>query len=301
MKVLIITGGTSSERKISLMSAHNVKGALEEEGHKVKLFDFKKGLTVLKKKVYDFDVVFPVLHGEEGEGGSLQAFLSKLKVRFVGGDSKGFRMGWFKIPFKKWSQKNNILTSDWKKIKNEQDLLSFGFPSVLKASNGGSSKEVVILKTKEDLKNPQTKKLLNSKLDLFVEKFLPGIEVTVGILENSPLPVVEIVPPKGGWFNYRNKYSGATKEITNAPSVNQDLQKLTQKIAATIHQKLKIGHYSRIDFIISGNKPYVLEINTIPGLTAESLLPKAARAIGISFPKLMDKLVNLAYEVSKTI
>ena len=217
----------------------------------------------------------------------------EIKIPFVGGDHKGFKQGWYKIPFKKWANKNNILTSDWKIIKSKEDILKFTFPSVLKSTSGGSSKEVVILKKQGDLKFSLAKKLLESNYELFIERFLPGIEVTVAILNSKALPVIEIIPPKGGWFDFKNKYSGETKEIINAPSVPKDLQKIAQKIAEVIHKKLNLGHYSRIDFIISDDKPYVLEINTIPGLTAESLFPKAAKAVGISFPDLMDKMIKL--------
>lgn len=141
MKVLIITGGTSSERRISFMSAKQVKKALGESGHKVKLFDFKKGYKELKKLSTDFDVIFPVIHGEEGEGGALQKFLSSLKVPFVGGDPKGFKQGWYKIPFKKFCEGNNIPTSPWKRINSKNQISIFGFPCVLKSSSGGSSKE----------------------------------------------------------------------------------------------------------------------------------------------------------------
>ena len=121
---------------------------------------------------------------------------------------------------------------------NGKDILMFGFPSVLKASNGGSSKEVVILKSEKDLKN--TKKLLNSGRPLLIEKYLPGIEVTIAILQNRPLPVLEIIPPKGKWFNYRYKYSGETKEIPFAPSIGKNLQELVQTIALKIHKTLEI-------------------------------------------------------------
>ncbi|MBI4036010.1 ATP-grasp domain-containing protein [Candidatus Daviesbacteria bacterium] len=302
MKVLIITGGTSSERPVSLKSARQVKKGLEESNHQATLFDLKKGKEKLKETAKKFDVIFPVLHGEEGEGGTLQKLLADIGKPFVGGDPKGFKEGWYKISFKKFCNKNKILTAPWKKVKSKIDMIKFGFPSVLKASNGGSSKEVIILKTEGDLKKADCQKLLKSNTDLFVERFLPGIEVTAAILDNKALPLIEIVPPKGGWFDYKNKYSGATKEITNAPSVNKSLTKSVQKMALKIHQLLNLGSYSRIDFIIFEGKPYVLEINTIPGLTSESLFPKAAKAVGISFPKLMDKLVKMAYEekLSKT-
>lgn len=294
MRVLIITGGTSSERKISLISAESVKRGLEAKNHTAELFDLKKGKKQLKNLVRNFDVIFPVIHGEEGEGGQLQKFLSTLGKPFVGGNPKGFREGWFKIPFKEFCDKNNIPTSPWKKIQNQNDIIKFGFPCVLKSSNGGSSREVVILKTAKDLKNPLCKKLLNSEFSLFVEQFLPGVEITVGILNNQPLPVIEIVPPEGKWFDYKNKYSGETREIPHAPSLDEETKKLAQKIALEIHQTLHLGQYSRIDFIVMDKKPSVLEVNTIPGLTSQSLFPKAAQAIGMSFPKLMDQLIQMA-------
>lgn len=298
MKVLLITGGTSSERRISLMSAKKVSGALKEAGHQIKLFDLKKGFPLLRREVLSFDVVFPVIHGEEGEGGKLQKFLSDLKVPFVGGDPTGFKEGWYKIPFKKFCEKNNISTAPWKIVKTKNDIIKFGFPSVLKGSCGGSSREVVILKSEKDLSLYLCRKLLKSNLALFVERYLPGVEVTVGVLKNKALPVIEIVPPKGGWFDYQNKYWGETQELVNSPSLTQNQQKKIKKIALKIHKSLNLGHYSRIDFIHTKEKLFVLEVNTIPGLTASSLFPKAAAAVGISFPKLMEKLVLYATESS---
>ncbi|MFH1535466.1 MAG: ATP-grasp domain-containing protein, partial [Patescibacteria group bacterium] len=217
---------------------------------------------------------------------------SVLGIPFVGGSWKGFKKGWYKIPFKKFCKKNNILTPPWSKVSNQKDIEKFGFPCVLKSSTGGSSKEVVILKSKKDLKNNLCRKLLKSNLLLFVEKFIPGVEVTVGILVDRALPVLEIVPPMGGWFDYKNKYSGETQEIVDAPSISVTMKKLVQQIALKIHQDLNLGQYSRIDFIVENNIPYVLEINTIPGLTSESLFPKAAQSAGISFPNLLDKIIK---------
>lgn len=294
MRVLIISGGISSERKISLISAGNVKQALRETGYEVKIFELKKGLRVFKKVSQNFDVIFPVIHGEEGEGGKLQKFLIKLGKPYVGGNPDGFKKAWYKIPCKEFCQRNNILTSPWKKIKTKKDIEKFGFPCVLKSSNGGSSKEVVILKSKHDLNNALINKLLKSGAKLFVEKYLRGIEITVAVLQNRALPVVEIIPPKGGWFDYKNKYSGQTREVVGAPSVDPNLQKLAQKVATKIHKTLKLGQFSRTDFIISQGKLYLLEVNTIPGLTSQSLFPKAAQEIGISFSELLDRIIKLA-------
>lgn len=291
MRVLIITGGTSSERRISFMSAREVKKALLKNGYKVKLFDLKKSLAELKKIVKNFDCIFPVIHGEQGEGGNLQKFLAKLTVPFVGGDYKGFKKAWYKISFKKYCDKNKILTSPWKMIKNKDDLKKFGFPSVLKTSNGGSSREVVILNSEDNLKKSEVNKLLNSKNPLFIERYLEGIEVTCGILNNKALPLIEIRLSKGAWFDYKNKYWGQTEELINAPSLDEKTKSKIQKIALNIHKDFKLGSYSRIDLIVADNKPYVLEVNTIPGLTSTSLFPKAAQAAGMDFPSLVKKLI----------
>ncbi len=294
MNILLITGGVSSERKISLISGRSVKKGLEEAGHKIRLYDLRKGYAPLKKLAKKFDIIFPIIHGEEGEGGRLNQFLKTLKKPFVGGDPVGLKKGWYKIPFKAWCDKNKIATSDWREVRNIQDLQEFGFPSVLKSSSGGSSREVVILNSFTDLKKKETKKLLHSKDRLFVEKYLKGIEMTVAVLGNKSLPVIEIVPPQDSWFNYKNKYSGQTQKIPFAPSVDKKLQKQAQGIALRIHQEFRLGQFSRTDFIVYNNEPHVLEVNTIPGFTPNSLFPKAAKAAGLNFPQLLDKIIVLA-------
>jgi len=301
MKVLIISGGTSSERKISLISAKGVGEALKQEGFEVKIFDLKKGYPELKKLAKKFDVIFPVIHGEEGEGGKLHKFLSKTGKPFVGGSWKGFKKGWYKIPCKIFCDQNNIPTAAWKKIKTIEDVKRFGLPCVAKSTNGGSSKEVVILKTPADLKKSLFLNLFKLNQPLYVEKFLPGTEITVGILDNKALPVMEIIPPQSSaWFDYKSKYSGETREIPDAPSISPEARKQAQDIALKIHQTLNLGPYSRIDFIVpshisSGNtNPQLLEVNTIPGMTPTSLFPKAAQAAGYTFPKLVKKLIELS-------
>lgn len=303
MKILIISGGISSERKISLLSAKSVKAGLEANEHQVKIFDLKKGYLALKKISQSYDVIFPVIHGEEGEGGKLHKFLASLDKPYVGGEYKSYQQGWYKIPFKEFCDKNRIPTSPWKRIRTTEDIINFGFPSVLKASAGGSSREVIVLKSEKEAKSPGVIKLLELKDELMVESFLPGIEVTVGILNGQALPVIEIRPPEGKWFDYKNKYSGASQEIPHAPSLDKKMRHEVHKTALKIHQLLNLGPYSRIDFIVSnlavhpkGGRliPYVLEVNTISGWTSESLFPKAAKAAGLSFEQLVEKLVQIS-------
>ena len=295
MNVLLISGGYSSERTVSLASAKNVKKALKENGHKVKLYDLKDGYEPIIQLSKDFDVFFPVLHGEEGEGGKLHKFLSRLKKPVVGSKNyKGFQNAWYKIPFKKFCDKNGIRTAEWKIVKTKRNIIKFGFPCVLKSSNGGSAREVVILKSKADLSKNVVNNLLISKNPLFVEKYLPGTEVTVGILNGNALPLIEIIPPKNSWFSYKNRYNNKSEEIPLAPSVDKKIQENLQAITLKIHKKFDLGSYSRMDYMVYKDAPFIFEVNTIPGLTPGSLFPKQAKAAGISFNQLMELLIKSA-------
>jgi len=295
MKILLLTGGGSSERQVSLKSAKNVKNALIENGHKVKLYDLRKGYAPIKKLSKEFDILFPVLHGEEGEGGKLHKFLSKINKPIVETRNyKGLRNAWHKISFKKYCDKYKIKTSPWKIVKNKKDIAIFGLPCVLKASSGGSAREVVIIKTAKDLNTKEVNYLLNGSDLLFVEKYLPGVEVTVGILNGKALPIIEIIPPKNSWFSYKNRYNNESKEIPFAPSIDKKIQKKLKTLTLKIHNHFILGTFSRSDFMIYKNRPYILEVNTIPGLTSGSLIPKAAKAAGISFNKFVEILIKNA-------
>ena len=293
MKILIITGGSSSERKISLISARTVKKLLTLNGHSASLFDFKKGYRELKKVVPRFDVIFPIMHGKEGEDGTLYQFLYSAKKPFVGSNPKGAKIAADKILFKKYCDKKHIPTASWRVVKNIDDIHCFGFPCVLKAASGGSSHEVALLHSEKNLLDPNVKKILKLDGSLFVERLIRGVEITVGVLLDKALPILEIIPPAGGWFDYENKYSGETKEVPFAPSIDRKLQQRAQKISLQIHRDLNLGSFSRSDFIIENGVPYVLEVNTPGGvgLTPESLLPKAAKAAGISFEKMLDLII----------
>lgn len=297
MKVLIVTGGSGDERDISFISAGNVAIGLLRKDHTVEMFDFLHGYDKLEKKLMDIDVVFPVLHGPDGEGGDLQEFLEQNSVKYVGSDSKANRKGWWKINFKKYCDDDKIVTANWEVI-TDKTIDRFNkrrLPFVTKPENSGSSRAIYILKTEKDRKKVPIKNLIKQYKRLLVEDYIEGIEVTVGVLGEEILPVVEIRPSAGQWFDYENKYSGKTKEIALAPSLTEKQKKEVQEITRKIHFGVGCRHYSRSDFILGKDgKFYALEINTIPGLTQESLLPKAAKAVGISFRELCDRLVKMA-------
>lgn len=293
MNILIITGGSSSERKISLLSAEGVKSALLANGHRVTIFDFERGYTELKDIQKECDLVFPVMHGKEGEDGTLYKFLKTSKKPYVGSEPRGAKVAFNKILFKKYCNVKGILTAPWKVVKTKQDIIKFGLPCVLKATYGGSSHEVILMRTEKDVLSTRVTKILALPYPCYVETLLEGTEITVGVLNSKALPVIEIVPPNAGWFDYKSKYSGKSQEIPFAPSVEAKLQKKSQALALKIHKDLQLGSYSRSDFIIQNNKLYILETNTPGGvgLTSESLLPKAAKAIGIGFEALIEKML----------
>jgi D-alanine-D-alanine ligase len=295
MRILILTGGDSSERTVSLTSAKTVRKALQANGHQVKLYDLAKGYAGIVTQARKFDVLFPVLHGEEGEAGKLHKFLSKIGKPIVGTRNyQGMNKAWHKIPFKRYCDKNSIVTPAWKIVKNKEDVLRFGFPCVLKASNGGSSREVAILKSRDDLNKTPARKILESGVPLFVEKYIKGVEITVGILNGKVLPFLEIIPPNNSWFNYENKYDGTSQEIPFAPSIPKATQQKVTEIFLKIQKHFDLGSYFRADFIVSDGVPYVLDINTIPGLTPGSLFPKQALAAGFAFPQMLEELINCA-------
>lgn len=295
MKVLLITGGNSSERTVSLNSASNAEKALIENGHTVFVYDLRLGYEPMVELSKNFDVLFPVLHGEEGEGGKLHKFLAKLNKPIVGTRNyKGLHDAWYKIPFKKYCDKNEIPTAPWKEVTSEKDVIDFGFPCVLKASNGGSSIEVVIIEDQNDLNNHEYKRLIQSTAPLFVEKYIKGIEVTLGNLNEHVLPIIEIVPTKHTWFSYDAKYDETTKEIPFAPSVGSEIQKKLTDTTIRILNELNLGSYLRVDYMVSGKDIFALDVNTIVGLTTGSLYPKQAKAAGISFNELIEILIKSA-------
>ncbi len=295
MRVLIVSGGNADEKEISLMSASNVKTALKKREHFVEVFDISRGLMELKKILINFDVIFPVLHGIEGEGGSLQKFLETNKIKFVGSGSTACKNSWNKAIFKKICDENKILTPKWFTInKNKIKLLKSKNNFVIKPIGNGSSVDVFIIKTKKDLKKINFKYLFSKYKELLIEDYIEGIEFTVGVLGNKVYPVLEIIPPQGGWFDYKNKYNNKTQEIVPTPNLNNKQVDRLQKITYRTHKLVGCKHFSRTDFIMKDNLFYILDLNTIPGLTKYSLFPKIAAAGGIPFEDLTDKLVRMA-------
>jgi len=291
MRILIIYGGygLSQEAEVSERSGLQVLQICKKAGLDVAGFKLtKNNLGELQSQVKKYDVIFPVLHGEFGEDGQIQKILDDLGAQYVGSGSESSKLCFDKIATKEILKTNNILTPEWVLIKSKRDIEKIKYPVVLKPIKGGSSIGIIIAKSIDDL----------SKLDiteeLLAEEYINGQELTVGVLGDKALPVVEIIPPKDKWFDYENKYNESTQENVPPKYISLDIQQQARQLALKVHKLCDCRHLSRVDMILRNNQLYVLEINTMPGMTEESLYPKSARVAGYPMPKLIIELISSA-------
>lgn len=262
-------------------------------------FDIGKSLTG-PRHLNQIDVVFPVLHGPYGEDGTVQGFLELWGVPFVGSDTLASALAMDKIMSKKVFIAEKIPTPAYWVVtaNNLRSVISkITLPCVVKPVNLGSSVGVSIVKKKPELRAALELALkLDRKGEVLVEKFVFGREITVPVLDGKALPVIEIVPRrKGDWFNYEVKYSADLVDEICPALISKAATAKAQDLGARAHNALKCRHISRVDMILTKSGSItVLEVNTLPGMTSVSLFPKAAKAMGMSYGQLLDKLVAMA-------
>ena len=296
MHVTVLYGGPSAEREISLLSGKAVIGALREMGHDVFASDVSPAdLTGLN---YPADVIFPVLHGEFGESGELQEILEQRKLKFVGSGSAASRLGMNKVATKKAWLAGGLPTPRYEVLDREhRQSPLLDAPCVVKAISSGSSIDVFVCKEPATCA-ADSRAALETVLDkhgqALVETFISGIELTVSLLEEKPLAPLRIVP-KRGFFDFQAKYKSDDTEhrfdLGVPDSVAEHVRELAQKANALVGAR----DLARVDVMLDAQlNPYLLEINTLPGFTAKSLLPEAARHAGIEFGPLVDRLVRRA-------
>jgi D-alanine-D-alanine ligase len=293
--IAVLMGGFSSEREVSLNSGRKVVEALRSQKCRVSDVDVRDLEFSIPA---DTDVAFIALHGTGGEDGVIQSILEKKGLPFTGSDSETSRLAFDKVAAKEVFRQKGLSTpadvvihrNQWKGSLEE---FSISCPCVVKPSCEGSSIGVFIVKEKEELASAIDGAFKKGDT-LLIEDFIEGREFTVGILGEKPLPVIEI-RPKNGWFDYKNKYTaGATEEIVPAP-ISEKLAIRLQNDALAAHRVLGCRDLSRSDFRMDAKENiYLLEVNTIPGMTETSLLPQAAAAAGINFPHLCLELIGLA-------
>ena len=320
MKIIVLLGGISSEREVSLSSGKGVIEALKALNHEVIPFDPAFGLDgylSTEKKLIQMDpsmfiqalnhpcfkscdLVFNCLHGQWGEDGFIQHLLEAYNIKYTGSNSLTSAICMNKHLTKVIWQQHNIPVAEGFEITNQDDLektynlsISLGPKIVIKPNDQGSSVGLYVVENPsfEEFKN-KIEKSFNYSKSLIIERFIEGRELTIGILNNQALPIIEIVA-KSGVYDYEHKYTSGFTSYLCPDDLDEDLKKKIQNHALKAHQILNAKGCSRLDVRLSKNNDYYfLEINTLPGMTPTSNLPKAAKLIGINYTELCKQIIE---------
>ena len=297
-KVAVVMGGSSAEREVSIQTGQGVMRALSSLGYDAQSLDYDRRFVDAIRDVAP-DVVFIALHGPGGEDGHIQALLDFLGIPYTGSGVEASALAMDKHITKKLLAAEGLPTAAWDLFDLSGGTLpllpgSLDLPLVIKPRFEGSSQGVTIVKTHEQW----TSAMLNAAkayTQIMAEEFIEGRELTVGILGEEALPVIEIVPNADEFYTFDAKYApGGSTHIVPA-KIDEDLAARLQMLALSTHRLLGLRDYSRTDFIVSKEgRPQILEVNTLPGLTQTSLLPDACASIGISYEALVDRLIGYA-------
>ncbi len=332
MRVAVLFGGTSAERDVSIASGAQVVRALREAGHEVIAVDTARGalgaaeeqrllsagvapvppeeeqLALIRagaptalteaEELRGVDVVFLALHGGTGEDGTLQALLDLAGIPYTGSGHMASANAMDKDVSKHLFRAVGVPTPDWLMAPVEAWEVEerLGYPLVVKPNKQGSTVGLTVVKHPEQLE-AAIEEAYRHDDEVMLERFVPGRELTVGILDERPLAVGEIIPRRSEIFDYESKYQeGGAEEIFPA-DLSPEKTREVQELGLRVHRSLKLTGYSRVDFRMDEEGIlWCLEANTLPGMTSTSLLPQSAQAVGISFPELCDRIVRLAVE-----
>lgn len=300
IKVGVICGGISSEREISLKTGEGIFNALKNSGYNAEYIDFKGDNVSVFKNI---DIAFLALHGKYGEDGTVQGVLELLKIPYTGSGILASALAIDKIFSKKIFIFEEIPTPAYiglnlnRNINIEEvkkDVIKkIGYPLVVKPSREGSTIGITIIQDEGDLEDAiNFAKIYDSAI--LLEKFISGRQMTVSLIGDKPiaLPLTEI-RPKSGFYDFKSKYTAGLTEYITPAILERSLEEKIKALAVKTHNCLCCHGVSRVDLIIDeNNMPFILEINTMPGMTATSLVPKAAAAAGINFEKLAEIILN---------
>lgn len=291
LQITVMLGGPSSERAVSLRSGKAVVDALRSLGHTVTELDPKTNSWTLPAGT---QVVFLALHGTYGEDGTVQQRLEELGVPYTGSGPQASRIGFDKVLTKQACVKAGVPTARFVVVDSPNASWPMGWtpPVVLKPVRQGSSVGLQFVERVSDWSEGLTE-AMRYDTQVLVEERIEGREVTVGILGDTVLPLVE-VRPKHGVLDYQNKYTPGATEYFCPAEFAPEVTKRAQQAALGAFRAIGGGDYARVDVIIRNGEPIVLEVNTLPGMTETSLLPKAAAALGIGYAELCQRMVDLA-------
>ena len=292
-KVAVIFGGSSSEKEVSMHTGLAVIEAIKEI-YDVKAINLGNDFNQLHKKLFDIDVVFNALHGGYGENGELQKYFEKYSIKYTGSGPKASKLAMDKNQTKLIAKSINIPVLDWKIIKKNDKISinEFSFPLIIKPNDGGSTIGLYFIDNKKKFSD-SVMSAFNQSDTLMVEQYFKGREISVPIIDGQVLPIIEI-KASNFLYDYESKYQSNKTKYEVPAKIDSKLERIISNKALLLYNKIGCKHYSRIDFLLNNDKYYLLEINTLPGLTSTSLLPKSANHIGMSYPKLIKKIIDLA-------
>ena len=305
IRLALIAGGVSGEREVSLAGAAGVEEALDTEKYEVVRYDPATDLAKIAADADQLDAAFILLHGIHGEDGTVQGFLELLNIPYQGAGVLGSALAMDKNLAKTLYKLHGLPVAAWEMAdrKNIEDpaplLAKLSLPLVIKPVRQGSSLGMSIVRQPEQLP-AALETAFQHDSEVMVEEFIQGREITVGVIGNDELmalPLIEIIPnDQYDFFDYEAKYKpGATREVCPA-EVDDNIREKAQQYGLIAHQALQLKGYSRTDMIVRGDEFFILETNTIPGMTETSLLPQAAAEAGLDFSALLDRLIELAME-----
>ena len=294
MKILLAGGGSSHEKEVSLKSSAAMERALQELGYEYKYVQFKNEMDVIHEWDESFDIVLLGFHGSASEDGLLQAYLEANQIPYTGAGVADSILSFSKDASKRQFERHGIPTAAWELLYHEpgKDLpeTRLKFPYVIKPDNEGSTIGLSVCNTVEDL--TKAREVSGAFTRLIFETFIPGRELTVGVVGGQVYPIVEIFPGHT-LYDYESKYTKGMSRYVCPAELDEKTTRLIQDYAVGAMDSAGVQVYGRVDFRLDPQgKPWCLEINTLPGMTETSLLPMGALAHGLNFAQLIAEIIQ---------
>ncbi len=295
-KVAVLMGGPSSEREVSLDSGKAMINACIANGFDTIEVEFENDIMPHLNTLQNVDVVLLALHGGIGENGRIQGMFESIGIRYTGSDALSSAMCMDKHISKLLAEDVGISTPDWQRIRQGKPINNeLGYPCVVKPNSEGSTVGLTIVKSASGF-HAAVEEAFKFDDEILIEKYIGGREITVSIIGEEVLPIIEIIPSHG-LYNYECKYTKGLTEYICPAELDDNLNKKIQQTAFEIYKLLKCRHYGRVDFRMDKNdQHWFLELNTLPGMTDTSLVPKAAKAVGMSFENLIGNIIERAMQ-----
>lgn len=296
MKVLLTGGGSSHEREVSLKSTDAMERALQDLGYDYTRINVESELDVVDHWDSSYDIVLLGFHGRAGEDGLLQSILETSGIPYTGAGVRDSLLAFSKDASKRIFRASGVPTADWELNLHDPGSplpeTKIELPYVIKPDNEGSTIGLSVCQSHEDLSRAEEVSGPFSRL--LYEKFIPGRELTVGVVGGQVFPIVEIFPGHE-LYDYESKYTKGMSRYECPANLDSDLAQEIQDLAKLVMESVGVQVYGRVDFRLDPDgKPWCLEINTLPGMTETSLLPMGAEAFGLSFPQLIDEIIKVS-------